>query len=564
MSTSLTQRFKKLIVVKETEDEEKSKGNKWTNVDLAPNPPETRRWNAWSFFLFQFSISFSPTTYNAGASLVTAGLLWWHIFLAAWVGSFLCCVLVLFNARGPSRYHIGFPSFVRISGGLRGSLLWIFIRGVVAILYMATQTLYAGYLMDVALRCIFGHKWTDIPNHLPASSGTTSRRLLAFFILWFIQFPFMFIHPSKTSKIFAAKSFIVVPSLFATMGWAVHQAGGAHLDKLVVVTVTGSQLGWGFMRALNSTISNDLARYAKHPKQTWTITYGLFISKPIVILVGMVIASCGREMYGKVYWNLWDFFNATLDHNWNAGARTLVCLASLTQVYATFVTNISSNSIPVGCDLAGLFPRYFTIVRGQVLCAILAICVVPWKIVASAAQFLTFLNSYICFICPILAIEIVDYWFVRKGNVHMPSVFTAGPQSIYWYKYGVNPRAFAAWIIGVVLVVHGVANALHPGSLDPASTKIYNMGFILSTLAGGVSYYVICLIWPPPIMPLGRENEVVRWEGLAETEGYFPEDEDIPSYIVFPEKESDRAVTEDSSEKDRKFDQVNDYRVVDV
>lgn len=28
-----------------------------------------------------------------------------------------------------------------------------------------------------------------------------------------------------------------------------------------------------------------------------------------------------------------------------------------------------------GCDLAGLFPRYFTIVRGQILCAILAICV---------------------------------------------------------------------------------------------------------------------------------------------------------------------------------------------
>jgi hypothetical protein len=27
---------------------------------------------------------------------------------------------------------------------------------VVAILYMATQTLYAGYLMDVCLRCIFG------------------------------------------------------------------------------------------------------------------------------------------------------------------------------------------------------------------------------------------------------------------------------------------------------------------------------------------------------------------------------------------------------------------------
>jgi hypothetical protein len=102
-----------------------------------------------------------------------------------------------------------------------------------------------------------------------------------------------------------------------------------------------SQLGWGFMQALNSTISNvlpplvniaDLARYAQNPMQTWTITYGLFISKPIVILMGMVIASCGKHLYGTTYWNLWDFFNAVLDDNWNAGARTLVFLACLTQV----------------------------------------------------------------------------------------------------------------------------------------------------------------------------------------------------------------------------------------
>jgi NCS1 family nucleobase:cation symporter-1 len=266
---------------------------------------------------------------------------------------------------------------------------------------MATQTLYAGYLMDVCLRCVFGYKWMNIPNTLPASAGTTSRKLLAFFILCkrnpvlvgirifvliafstgFIQFrtstcyppsshltttAFMFIHPSKTSKVFAAKSFIVVPSLFATMGWAIAASGGsAHLDKLVVTTVTGSQLGWGFLQALNSTISNvlpplvniaDLARYAQNPRQTWTITYGLFISKPIVILMGMVIASCGKHLYGTTYWNLWDFFNAVLDHNWNAGARTLVFLACLTQVSTMVrvscvgrraVTNPSRSTLPL-------------------------------------------------------------------------------------------------------------------------------------------------------------------------------------------------------------------------
>ena len=55
----------------------------WSNEDLDPSPPSHRTWSAWSFFAFQFSIAFSPTTYNAGASLYAIGLKWWTIFIAS-------------------------------------------------------------------------------------------------------------------------------------------------------------------------------------------------------------------------------------------------------------------------------------------------------------------------------------------------------------------------------------------------------------------------------------------------------------------------------------------------
>lgn len=35
---------------------------------------------------------------------------------------------------------------------------------VVAILYMGIQTLYASYFVNVMLRCVFGHDWTELPN----------------------------------------------------------------------------------------------------------------------------------------------------------------------------------------------------------------------------------------------------------------------------------------------------------------------------------------------------------------------------------------------------------------
>lgn len=115
----------------------------------------------------------------------------------------------------------------------------------------------------------------------------------------------------------------------------------------------------------------------------------------------------------------------------------------------------------------------------------------------------------------------------------MPSVFLGGPQSVYWYWHGFNPRAYAAWVIGVVLVVHGVANALNPGTLGVASTNMYNMGFILSSLGGGVSYYIICLIFPVKIMPDNHADEPVTWERMAATEGFFEDDEGVPNYIDF-------------------------------
>lgn len=85
---------------------------------------------------------------------------------------------------------------------------------------MATQSLYASLLLANCLRCIFGHRWTDIPNHLPKDSGTTTQGLVAFLLFWLIQLPFAWIHPSKAVPIFAAKTFVIPPILLITMIWA--------------------------------------------------------------------------------------------------------------------------------------------------------------------------------------------------------------------------------------------------------------------------------------------------------------------------------------------------------
>jgi NCS1 family nucleobase:cation symporter-1 len=86
-------------------------------------------------------MTFSPSSYNLGASLVSIGLLWWHGMIAAVIGSIILTVLVVLNSRGAIKYFIGFPVYVRASAGVRGASLYILVRAVVAIIYFATVSL---------------------------------------------------------------------------------------------------------------------------------------------------------------------------------------------------------------------------------------------------------------------------------------------------------------------------------------------------------------------------------------------------------------------------------------
>jgi NCS1 family nucleobase:cation symporter-1 len=135
-------------------------------------------------------MTFSPSSYNLGASLVSIGLLWWHGMIAAVIGSGILTVLVVLNSRGAIKYFVGFPVYVRVAAGVRGSSLYILVRAVVAIIYFATQTYYGGRITSVFMRGIFGNGYHSIPNHLPASAGITSRDLLSFFIFWMVSSPY--------------------------------------------------------------------------------------------------------------------------------------------------------------------------------------------------------------------------------------------------------------------------------------------------------------------------------------------------------------------------------------
>lgn len=65
------------------------------------------------------------------------------------------------------------------------------------------------------------------------------------------------------------------------------------------------------MKAINSIISGmlpplinipDLARYARKPEAITPMVYGIFFSKPMIIIIGILTTAGGNQLFGTAYW----------------------------------------------------------------------------------------------------------------------------------------------------------------------------------------------------------------------------------------------------------------------
>ena len=206
-------------------------------------------------------------------------------------------------------------------------------------------------------------------------------------------------------------------------------------------------------------------------------------------------------------------------------------------------TSLACNFLPFGADVTSLCPKYINIIRGQVLCLILAFAITPWHILTSAPTFLNFLgyvatllvvledfmlipsstcSGYAIFQGNIVAIMLVDCkscrcstpndgawnwtdfscilpdFIVRKGNIDIRDLYSESRDAKYWYTYGVNWRATLAFVAGFAVPLPGFIGSFGTTTVSVAASRMYALGWALSLVVGGLVYWVMCLIWPVP------------------------------------------------------------------
>lgn len=209
-----------------------------------------------------------------------------------------------------------------------------------------------------------------------------------------------------------------------------------------------------------------------------------------IAFIGVAASSAGQARYNlaEIPWDP----NVLISH-WSS--RACRFFGAFSFALASLGVNISANSLSAANDFAALVPRYLNIRRGQILCAILAWCLVPWKILESAGSFLNFMSAYAVFLGPIAGIMAFDFWLVKKRKYDSLALYH--PDGIYRYSFGgVNWRAIVAFICGVVPSIPGLINSVNSSIDVGVGVHPYQFGWLLGFVGTSLVYLLLSYIFP--------------------------------------------------------------------
>ena len=439
----------------------------FTNSILAVEPAR-RLWGSFNFVAFWISDSFNINTWMISSSMILSGLSWWQSWLCVWVGYSIAACFVCLTGRIGAVYHVSFPVAVRSSFGIWGSLWPVFNRAAMACVWYGVQAYIGGTCVYLMLRSIWP-SFETMPNTLPASSGTTSRDFLAFFLFWLGSLPAIWFPVQTIRHLFTVKAYVVPTAGVGFFIWAIVRAHGIGPIVHQPASVHGRVLAWALVKGIMSSIANfatlivndpDFSRFARRPRDAlWSQLFTIPCGFALTSFIGIIVSSSSSVLYKEPIWSPLTLLGRFLDGGGH-GTRAGVFFIAAGFTLAQLGTNIAANSVSAGTDMTALMPRYLNIRRGGYICAIVGLVMCPWNLLSSSNNFTTYLSAYSVFLSSIAGVIISDYYLVRKGLLRVADLYLGHRGSAYWFTGGVHWRGYTAYVAGILINIVGFVGAL--------------------------------------------------------------------------------------------------------
>jgi len=423
------------------------------NEDLAPTLPAQRTWGTYNYIALWFSMSMEVTTYMLAAGLIAGGMNWKQAIGTILLGNLIVLIPMLLNAHAGAKYGIPFPVFVRAPFGPVGANVPAILRAIVACGWFGIQCWIGGQAIaamvgvlspslvgsqPVLWSCFLGF-WAL--NMFVVYKGVESIRFLQSFsaplmaVLSLSLLVFMYRQAGGLGPILSQ------PSAFHTTG---------EFVRAFVPALTGMV---GYWATLSLNIP-DFTRYAKsQDSQIFGQAFGLPVAMTLYASLGIACTSASAAVFGHPIWNpveLLGKFHQPL----------VAFLALIGLLVATLNVNIGANVVGPSNDFANLAPKYISFKTGGLMTGVFGLMIMPWKLMSSSANFAGWLVAYSGFLGPVAGIMVADYFLLRHRQLAVGDLYRRN--GVYEYTRGVNPRAIAALVAGVVVALVGLfVPALH-------------------------------------------------------------------------------------------------------
>jgi NCS1 family nucleobase:cation symporter-1 len=237
------------------------------------------------------------------------------------------------------------------------------------------QAWIGGECLYVCLLALSPSLETQIPNHMPVSTGMTTAQFVAYIIFSIISLPVIWIRPHKLKNFFYWPSATILIFEIVLLIWALATMGPKGFGDTISGTSTVEDssrsclIAYGIISTIGSIAAgilnqNDYVRFAHRPKDA---IMGQIFSFPmytiICSIIGILVAAASQNRFGEALWNLPDIFT-TLIQNSGSWERAARFFAGAALVISQIGVNVTGNTLSGGFDLVATFPRYIEIRRG--------------------------------------------------------------------------------------------------------------------------------------------------------------------------------------------------------
>lgn len=391
-----------------------------------------------------------------GASLIVAGAATLNVlqtFVAAMIAIAIISVIFALNDRFGYRTGIPYVVQLRMSFGIKGSIISSFLRGVPAIVWYGFQSWVGATALNEIVKVLSGGSFDNIP--------------VCFVLLQAVQIVLSLYGFHAIKWVETLASVVIMLALVYVFSILLNSHSTAITQNWVNAKGT-----WGlpFFAFIMVFLGNYAAIFLSAGDYSRELKSGMSDKKrsmlyffPIVIAYGFVLTIGAMMAAATGISNPVKAFAVIVDNPY------ITVFVSAFIVIGAVAVNMVANIVPPAYVISLVTKLKYK--ASVIITGLLALCSFPWVLVQdSSAQGLnTFILIYSAFLGPIVAIMLVEYYILRKQKVNTAELYLDNGS----FK-GYNPSALIAMLIGA-----------------GAAFLLVDIGWIIGFMTAGLAYVLL-------------------------------------------------------------------------